>query len=102
MSGDRRPLEPIATPLRNALRQLGLAEIETLLELLQDWDRIAGQPWAGVSAPAKLSSGHLVVRAESAASVRLLRYASGRLIQTLDERLGEGTVVSIEVVLPEA
>lgn len=97
---DRSPLESINTPLRNALRHLGLGEIEVLLRLLQHWDSVAGSPWAGSSEPVKLHNGELVVRAEQSSSVRVLRYATGALIQRLDGELGEGVVTSVRVVLP--
>lgn len=101
-SMDRPPLEPIGGPLRNALRRLGLGEIEVLLFLLENWDSVAGSPWAGTSAPAKLQGGELVIRAEDASSVRMLKYATGTLIERLDEALGDSVVSSIKVVLPES
>jgi hypothetical protein len=97
---DRPPLESIDTPLRNALRHLGLGEVEVLLRLLREWDSMAGPPWSGASEPVKLQAGELVVRAERSSSVRVLRYATGSLIERLDTQLGEGVVTSVRVVAP--
>lgn len=101
-SMDRPPLEPIGAPLRNALRNLGLGEIEVMLTLMENWDDLAGKPWAGASAPAKLHQGELIVRAEEASSVRMLRYATGNLIERLDQALGVGVVTSVKVVVPQS
>jgi hypothetical protein len=42
----------------------------------------------------------LVVEAESAALVGLLRYGIGELQERLDQRLGTGVVESVRVVAP--
>jgi hypothetical protein len=86
--------------LADALRRLGIAPIEVIVDLEEHWDEVAGPPWVGISRPVVLRDGELVVEAVSGPAVGLLRYAVGDLHRRLDSRLGPGMVDRIAVRLP--
>lgn len=92
-----RELEPIGTSLGATLEGLGVASLDVLVTLFDEWDRVAGEPWAGKSTPLILRRGELIVEAESGPAVGLLRYAVGELLRRLDDRLGPGIVESVRV-----
>lgn len=81
---------------------MGLERVEVTLALQNEWDELAGSPWAGASRPMVVRDGELTVEADSASTVRYLRYAVGDLSRRLDERFGEGVVNSIVVKAPPA
>ena len=96
----RDDLHRIDGDVRRALSRLGLGEVETMLHLRDDWDDLAGPPWAGVSQPLGLQGGELVVEAAVPGLVATLRYAERALVETLSEALGEGRVRVVKVVPP--
>ena len=99
--GDDRPgLTSLSGPLREALRRLGLADMDVLWRIMADWDELAGPPWAGASSPVFLRAGELTVEAAALGAVRVLRYATGDLMEKLDEFCGPGVVQTIRVVGP--
>lgn len=93
-------LTNVSGPLRETLRRLGLADMDALLRIMNEWDALAGPPWAGVSSPVFLREGELVVETTALPSVRMLRYATGELLQKLDKFCGPGVVESVRVVGP--
>jgi len=97
---DRPPLTSLNGPLRRALNNLGLTDIEVLLQLIKDWDSLLGAPWAGVSAPVMLAEKELTVQADSQSSVGILRYGTSDVVRKINEAMGEGTVEAVRVVGP--
>lgn len=85
-------LDPIGDMLTPFLEKLGLARPDTAARLTTEWDTLSGEPWATQARPAGLRDGQLVVEVVDAATVSLLRYRTGELLERLDEHLGEGTV----------
>ena len=100
-SNDRRDLTNVSGPLRDALRRLGLGNMDALFRLMNEWDTVAGAPWAGASSPVFLKDGELVVEAKALAAIRMLRYATGDLMESLDEFCGPGVVDSVRIVGPK-
>ncbi|NNC40879.1 MAG: DUF721 domain-containing protein [Acidimicrobiia bacterium] len=90
-------LDPIGDMLTPFLERLGLARPDTAARLGTEWAELAGEPWATDTRPAGLNSGELVVEVRSAATVSVLRYRTGELLERLDEALGEGTVEVIRL-----
>ncbi|MDF1596677.1 MAG: DUF721 domain-containing protein [Acidimicrobiia bacterium] len=93
-------LHSIGALLRSALGAMGLEQVDLTLSLMQDWDEIAGSPWAGASNPLVIKDGVLIVEAASSTAVRFLRYSVGDLMRRLDERFGEGVVNAVTVRPP--
>ena len=85
-------LDPIGDMLTPFLEKLGLAKPDKAARLTIEWEALAGEPWATQARPAGLRSGELLVDVVDSATVSLLRYRTGELLERLDEALGEGTV----------
>jgi predicted nucleic acid-binding Zn ribbon protein len=90
-------LDPIGEMLTPFLERLGLSRPDTAARLSSEWEELAGEPWATRARPAGLRNGQLVVDVIDAATVSLLRYRTGELLERLDEKLGEGTVEVIRL-----
>lgn len=71
-----------------------------MLRLRDNWDELAGPPWAGVSQPLGLQGGELLVEAAVPGLVATLRYAERALVATLAEALGTDAVKVVRVVPP--
>ncbi len=97
-----KDLHSMGALLRAALGSMGLDRIELSLTLMEEWDEIAGSPWAGASTPLVVKDGELIAEAGSGAAVRFLRYAVGDLSRRLDERFGEGVINNVVVRPPPA
>ena len=92
--------EPLSDSMRRVLESMGLESPERFEVLRGEWDDLAGDKWSGRSRPLRLRGGELVVEAESAALVSVLRYSVGDLQARIDARLGPGVVESIRVQGP--
>lgn len=90
-------LDPIGDMLGPFLEKLGLARPDTAARLTTEWNEIAGEPWATETRPAGLNAGELMVEVNSAATLSVLRYRTGELLERLDEAIGEGTVEVIRL-----
>lgn len=98
----RNEMPDISTGVARMLRRLGMGDVRILLDLQQDWDDIAGRPWAGTSRPIGISRGELVVEALDPGTVTLLRYACSALVEAVEDRVGKGHVDRVKVVPPPA
>lgn len=97
---DRRGLQSMGHLLGPTLARLGIEDLPTMLALIDEWDELAGAAWAGRGRPLIVRRGTLVVEAESAAAVRLLRYGEQDLLRALQARFGPNSITAIEVVPP--
>ncbi len=97
---DHRGLQSMGRLLGPALARLGIDDLPTMLALIDEWTELAGPAWAQRGTPLIVRRGTLVVEAESAAAVRLLRYGEQDLLRTLQARFGTDSVQAIEVVPP--
>lgn len=95
-----KDLHSLGALLRSTLGALGLERVEVTLALQNEWEELAGDPWAGASRPMVVRDGELTIEADSASTVRFLRYAIGDLSRKLDERFGEGVINNIVVKAP--
>ncbi len=93
-------LEAMGDLVAKALKNLGVERLDVMLSLVADWDDFAPEPWRSHAAPLLLKGGELLVEADAAQAVSLLRYAVGDLLRSLDERFGEGVVGSVRVQSP--
>lgn len=99
MSRDR-DLEHFSESVDEMFTRLGLPDPTVMAAISGDWDGLAGAPWAGRSKPLYIRGTTLVVEASSASMVAFLRYGEANLLQTLEERLGEGVIKKVEIQLP--
>ena len=93
-SGD---LEPISRDVEELLEKLGMPAALDLATLADDWDRVAGDPFAGVSRPVGFADGDLVVEVVDGAAATLLKYRLGSLLDRLSEGFGEDAVRRIRI-----
>lgn len=94
---DGAGLEPIARDVEALLERLGIPEALDLATLADDWERVAGEPFAGVARPVGFGDGELVVEVADGAAASLLRYRVGPLLDRLKEMFGDGTVRRIRI-----
>lgn len=70
--------------------------------IMDEWADVAPEPWTKGGEPLVVLGGELVVRATSAHGVRLLRYASGSLLEALHRRYGTHAITDVRVVAPRS
>jgi hypothetical protein len=92
-------LERIGDDLAAVLRRLGLPALDALQRLVEEWGKLAGEPWASRSRPAGLQHGELMVEVADGTSASLLRYQVGELLQRLEDGLGARLVDSVHIRL---
>lgn len=68
--------------------------------IMDEWSDLAPEPWTSGGEPLVVLGGELVVRARTSHGVRLLRYASGTLLEALHQRYGTQAVTDVRVVAP--
>ena len=90
-------LERVGDGLDALLRRLGIPSPDDAARLFDDWERIAGEPWASRSEPIGVKDGELVVEVADGAVATLLRYQSGGLVQRLADALGAPLVQRVTV-----
>ena len=80
-------LQRIGDDLEGLLRRLGLPAPGALEHLLDDWARVAGEPWAERAVPVGLHRGELVVEVADGTTASLLKYQVNGLLERLEEGL---------------
>jgi hypothetical protein len=93
-------LSSFASSLDEVFRRLGLPDPVVMGRLTQEWDEIAGSPWAGRSTPLFIQGKTLVVEASAPSMVAFPRSGSSTLLEALARHLGEGVIDRIEVRAP--
>ena len=86
--------------LKGLLGRLGVPDPTTWNLISEQWETMAGDPWARLSRPFALTGDVLVVEAKTPAAVAMLRYGTAGLMARLEEHLGVGTVTEIRVKGP--
>ena len=86
---------PLKELLDSLLTGLGVARPVLTTELVERWDALAGEPFAGRSKPVHLQGGELVVEVSDGATATLLRYHEADLVNRLSAELGQGLVSAI-------
>jgi hypothetical protein len=90
-------LERVGDGLDEMLRRLGIPSPGDSARLFEEWDRIAGEPWADRSEPIGVQDGELVVEVADGAVATLLRYQTAALVDRLAERLGAPLVQRVTI-----
>ena len=93
-------LEGMGDALRRVVGRLGMGDLDVLLELREEWDDLAGPPWAGASRVVGIERGVVVVQAFEAGSVSFLRYGEAALLEAIEERFGPRVATSVKVIPP--
>lgn len=91
---------PLGDLVRSLLTRLGLANLETWQRIQEEWEELAGDPWAGRSKPRSLQDGVLVVESSTPAGVSILKYGVASLQSSLNRELGEGVIREVRVKPP--
>jgi hypothetical protein len=77
-----------------------MGDLDVLLELQEEWDGLAGRPWAGASRVVGIERRTVVVQAFEAGSVSFLRYGEAALLEAISERFGPGVATAVRVIPP--
>lgn len=93
-------LTSFGSSLDELFRRLGIPDPTVMNRVVEDWDGLAGPPWAGRSKPLFIQGKTLIVEASAPSVVAFLRYAVNDLIATLGTHLGAGVIDQIEVRPP--
>jgi predicted nucleic acid-binding Zn ribbon protein len=99
MSPDR-DLEHFSDSLDEMLKKMGLPDPVVMATLSAEWDELAGTPWAGRSKPLYVKGKTLVVEASSGSMIAFLRYGETNLLESLERRLGQGAIETIDIRPP--
>lgn len=103
MSGahpDERDPASIGAALDRLVTDSGWATDLAVHGVFGRWSTIVGAEVASHCAPESYADGHLVVRADSTAWATQVRYLVPTLVRRLNEELGHGTVLVIDVQGP--
>lgn len=90
-------LERIGGDLASFLDRLGMPPILDLARLVEEWDSIAGEPFATMARPAGFSDGELLVEVSDGSAASIMKYRAGALLDRLRESLGDGIVERIRI-----
>jgi hypothetical protein len=96
-SGD---LSSFESAVGDVFRKMGLPDPAVMKEIMDNWDGVAGDPWAGRSKPVIVQGDTLIVEASTPSLVAFLRYAKSDLLESLETLLGKGKIEHIEVRPP--
>jgi hypothetical protein len=97
---DRGDMASFESTLSDMFRRMGLPEPGVSAKVFDDWDGVAGDPWAGRSKPLVIQGTTLVVEVSTPSQVAFLKYAVSDLLETLESRVGKGIIEHIEVRPP--
>ena len=90
-------LERVGDGLDGLLRRLGIPSPADAARLFEDWQALAGEPWASRAQPIGVTDGELLVEVADGASATLLQYQTTGLIDRLHSGLGAPLVRSVRV-----
>lgn len=93
-------LEPFSDSITALFGRLGLGDPLTAFKISEEWESLAGKPWAGRSRPLYVKGRTLVVEAFSPSAIAFLRYGEAALLEAIGARFGDSTVDAVEVVGP--
>lgn len=74
----------------------------SLSMVLRRWPELVGEANAEHSTPVSYADGVLIVDCDSTAWATAMRYAASRIVATLNQRLGDQTVLRVEFRGPKA
>lgn len=99
------PTEPgqpqqISDIMANMVRQRGWEKDLAVHKLFTDWPTVVGGGVAEHCKPVDYVDGQVTVQADSTAWATQLRLLAPRIVAKLNELLGDGSVVRIEVLAP--
>jgi predicted nucleic acid-binding Zn ribbon protein len=95
-------LEPVGEVLGKVIEDQGWSTDLSLRVLLSRWPALVGQSNAQHSRPDGFADGVLHVRAESTTWAAALRMMAPQIVAKLNEQLGQGTVLRVDVKGPAA
>lgn len=100
-TGGRDPLM-IGEAVRDFLVTQGLDQRQQVARVLEGWSGLVGEDVAAHVVVEGFEDGNLLLRADSTAWANQMRLLRATLERRLEEELGEGAVVSITVLGPDA
>jgi predicted nucleic acid-binding Zn ribbon protein len=94
---DARDPQTFATAVQRLVDERGWSQSVSVGGAMGRWAEVVGAEIAAHCEPETFEDGVLTVRAESTAWATQVRLLAPRILRSLDERLGEGTVTRIVV-----
>ncbi len=94
---DGPPPVRVGDTVDRVLRGLGAPSVDTFTRVFERWEDVVGPAIASRAKPLSLDDGCLVLAVHDGGWASQIRWMQRELLATLDERLGEGVVTSLEV-----
>jgi predicted nucleic acid-binding Zn ribbon protein len=101
-ASDAKALQPLHTALTDALRQAGLGNLVTLVDLQRNWVAIAGSRLAAVSYPVRFRWEELLISVSDAIWLQQMTFYQAQLRQNIRSVVGDVKVSNLRFVLTYA
>ena len=101
-AADRKTLQSLPAVLDQALWQVGLGNLATLVKLKKDWPAIAGPQLARVSRPVRFRWGELLVSVKDAMWLQQMSFFQADLRDNIGTVVGDAKVTRLRFVLAYA
>lgn len=101
-SGDERDPLPLGSAVDRLVGEHGWSQELAVHGAVARWDQVVGPEVAAHVRPERYSTGELTVRADSTAWATQVRLLAPNLVRRLNEEIGDGTVMRVTVLGPNA
>jgi hypothetical protein len=95
--GDGAGPQPIGRALDRVLRGLGAPEASGVHLVFDRWAEVVGEGLAARTRPLRIEGNHLVLAVDEPAMATHVRFLQGQLLARLEELLGPGRVVALDL-----
>lgn len=90
-------LRPVGSGLERMLRDMGMPQVFDVVHLVDEWQEVAGEPFASLAEPVAYGAGELVLRVADGSAASLLKFQVGDLVERLAARYGAGNVTTVRL-----
>jgi hypothetical protein len=97
LPGDGPGPEPVGRSLDRVLRGLGAPEASGVHLVFDRWAEVVGEGLAARTRPLRIEGNHLVLAVDEPAMATHVRFLQGQLLDRLEELLGPGRVVALDL-----
>ncbi|MDR1852199.1 MAG: DciA family protein [Propionibacteriaceae bacterium] len=95
-------LQPLADVMPEVIKQQGWVKKVGLAQVLAEWPQLVGEKNALHSKPVGFKEGVLTVQADATVWATTLRELAPALVAKLNEKLGDGSVLRVQIFGPKA
>lgn len=101
-AADAKALQPLHIALTDALQQVGLDNVVTLVALQRNWTAVAGSQLADVSHPVRFRWGELLISVSDAIWLQQMTFFQAQLRRNIRSVVGDVKVSNLRFVLAYA